>query len=391
MLSNLSSTSFNTIYDSYQAGCSDSKRSISIVERSAEEFDIRDIAKLNASVDEKVLSTTINNYLYQNVFRQFIICNLVDNNIEPTAQVIDRYILPLFVDYFTGDILEFSKLPVYTLPDLSESSGSFVSIPLSDIKEYYKDYFLEDFFDSFMSITVPGSPVMGKGELFLSILTNLKNSTSHGDLMLDGELVEVKGPRGKLGGTFKNEAAGSITRHKGKDAASNIKYILNVINKEFYSDELDFKLKTYYGSTGRKVFDAICMIGFSHDSLDSPEMDIHLRGIVYELQNYIKWRDDLDIPDEIMDAFRLSIKQGFVGKFAAALHGTLYQQDEKFTRLILLSGYKYEECRMLYINVNDICLLDLYRIFIKENVHNEGGWANSSQEMVSYSIRLRNK
>ena len=72
---------------------------------------------------------------------------------------------------------------------------------LSDIKDIYSDFINPKGFQIIFEFNPPvGGVSVGKGEMFLSLFTNLSNSLHAGDLMINNEGVEIKGVGAALQG-----------------------------------------------------------------------------------------------------------------------------------------------------------------------------------------------
>lgn len=273
----------------------------------------------------------------KNVLNQTAITTLVKDMFKqhqfPTNGDLPAKFTDLMLRHFQGDISTFEKR-WKNPPSVATVDGQQ---DLSTVASAYSEWLPQEFFDTLVAWTPPiGGVALGKVEMMLGLMSNLKHAIRGGDLT-DGKLkIEVKGPRARFAG----------------QSSAGQKRIGPVVAK----DMLDFLTKLYGGAanldkstsglaktlTSAKALSKGLLTAFFQAVVTQKAKitPVHLKEIVRIFTNY----NDTPIPPEAVAMLKQAINSNnpsdFLMKVVAPLSLWGYASKEDLNYLMVVdAGY----------------------------------------------------
>ena len=300
----------------------------------------------------------ISNKLMQNTVGDYLDATLEKNLLPATNH---DQLMNLYLNYFKGtasDFLEFERLKIFSLNYKTNKP-----FDLNNISGYYSRYFDQTFFDKLVQLEGLGKPIVGKGELYLAMLTHLTNTKSGeaGDLKDGSDLIEIKTAKGRFGG--------QAVKHNGAVA---LKMLLELIPELPIQNE-----KTFNKSVARELS---AWLSNDRNKLKSNPF---MKKLVKALSNY-----EIDYNSSMDKAFADAINGDSTGSKMASLIATIhlwgYKNHDKFKWLIFFNDKK---TKIIGLDMSKN-FLDTY-LTMFNYLHTTIGWAGNAADASGASVSFK--
>jgi len=215
-------------------------------------------------------------------------------------------------------------------------------IELSSIFDPYKKYFNEAFFTKLLDYkpAIPGQTNIGRGEIALALLTQLKKSPHAGDLVDGNNVIELKGYHGAFCGAWQEKIGGVIAKRNVIEYI--IEWVREIEQNNSKSKDPKFNAEIIYNMledlNKRKEFGKQDLT-LLHELLNTTDLlknnSAFLEGLLENMANI----RGISITNAMLTEFKkvLNGRPIDMQPFVLAFHFTLYKTIEAFSYIFFFT------------------------------------------------------